>query len=486
MRPSHNFTAIIILFTFCCMFNSCKKDKSLDDGATINYDETANIIYDAYIYAYPLISMKITADVATNIVQTTDKGFAPYNQFSHRHTIPDSTFTNVVSPNVDTFYSSAWLDLDEGPMVLYLPDATLYAPEGQPWRYYIMQLMDCWSNVFEAPGIRTTTASANTFLITGPNWSGIVPGEMTHYASPTRLVWLLGRTLVENSDDIPTVEAFQNAISLMPLSAWPGPYNPPNGTFNDSIDMEITAVQVANMAVEKYFQMLCDLMVENPPASYDSAMIKEMAKVGIAPGAKFELSNFSTSEQDAIQAGYASAMAALPYLDQNIPQYNVNGWEYMMKDMGNYGNDYDLRAYIALVGLGANLAADAVYPRVDVDKANNPLNNNNEYTITFPAGQTPPANGFWSITMYDATNNLLVPNLIGRYAIGSYFDLKLNADSSLTIYVQKNSPGADKESNWLPASLDNNSAFDLIMRIYWPDTLALDNEWEVPGVVKFN
>jgi len=483
MKPSLVLTVIILLLALCFLHLSCKKDKTTSNGD----EEIANIISDAYIYAYPLISMKITANVATNVVHSTDKGFAPFNQFSHRHTIPDYNFTSVVSPNVDTFYSSAWLDLDEGPLVLFVPDATFYAPEGESWRYYVMQLMDCWSNVFEAPGVRTTTASANTFLITGPNWSGTVPGGMTQYASPTRLVWMLGRTMVEGPDDIATVEAFQNAISLMPLSAWPGPYNPPDGTFNDSIDMATsTAVQVANMPVEKYFQMLCDLMVENPPADYDSEMIKELAKVGIAPGAKFSLSNFSASEKNAIQTGYASAMAALPNLDKSIPGYNVNGWEYMLEGMGNYRNNYDLRAYIALVGLGANLTKDAVYPKVDVDKVNEPLNSNYEYTITFPAGQTPPANGFWSITMYDATNHFLVENLIGRYAIGSYYDLKLNTDNSMTIYIQKNSPGADKESNWLPASLDDNSTFNLIMRIYWPDQPVLANEWEVPGVAKVN
>jgi hypothetical protein len=482
MPNSHVFRAIILVLTISFSLLSCKKDKPPSNGDK----EISEIISDAYIYAYPLITMKITANKSTNVAQTTDLGFAPFNQFSHRHKLPDYNFTSVVSPNVDTFYSSAWLDLDEEPMVLSVPDATLYNPEGEPWRYYLIQLMDAWSNVFAAPGVRTTGTGAGIFLISGPNWSGTVPGGMIHYSSPTNLVWLLGRTMVKDSADIPTVVAFQSGMSLMPLSAWPGPYDPPDGVVNDSIDMNTAPVnQVANLIVEKYFQLLCDLMVENPAAPYDSAMVREMAKVGIAPGAKFRLSNFSESEQDAIEDGYANGQAELGTLKSSIQGNSRNGWNYILQGMGAYGDNYNTRAYIANIGLGANLPEDAVYPATDIDNANQPLNTNHEYTMTFPAGQTPPAQGFWSITMYN-NQQFLVQNQIKRYAIGSYNDLQYNNDNSLTLYIQKNNPGGAKESNWLPTSEIDSSSFNLIMRIYWPGESVLNNQWEIPAVVRVN
>ena len=460
--------------------------KDNDESPYPEDEEISSIITDAYIYGYPLVLMKITADRATNVVQTTDRGFAPFNQFSHRHTIPDYNFTSVVSPNTDTFYSSAWLDLDEEPMVLYIPDATLYAPEGEPWRYYLVQLMDAWSNVFEAPGVRTTTACANTFLITGPKWKGKVPGGMIHYASPTRLVWILGRTMVEDSGDAAKVIDFQNGISLMPLSAWPGPYSPPNGETNSSVDMVTAPVdQVANLPVEAFFQVLCDLMVDNPAASVDDAIIAEMEKLDIAPGAKFDLTKFTSSQQEAISAGYANGKVKLENLVNTVQRIYKNGWSYKLDDMGAYGDKYNIRAYVALVGLGANLAEDGVYPITSFDNSSNPLNSSNQYTITFSEGQTPPAKGFWSITMYNA-DHFLVQNPIDRYAIGSYSEYELNSDGSLTLYIQKDSPGIDKTSNWLPAPQTDDSSFSLMMRIYWPEESVLNDQWDIPAVVKAN
>jgi hypothetical protein len=369
-------------------------------------------------------------------------------------------------------------------MVISVPDATLYKPEGKDWRYYVLQLMDAWSNVFASPGVRTTSTSAQNFLITGPNWSGVVPRDMIHYTSPTNMVWINGRTFVKNQSDIATVVAFQNVISLMPLSAWPGPYDPPIVEINDSIDTHTPPKnQVANLSVQKYFQMLCDLLPKNPAAPYDSVMVRNLAKLGITPGGKFDLSNFSESEQSAIENGYANGKIELKNSSQTIQKINSNGWGYILQDIGTYGNNYETRAFIALIGLGANLPEDAVYPTTDIDNANQPFNTNHEYTMTFPAGQTPPAQGFWSITMYN-DQQFLVKNQINRYAIGSYNNLQYNNDNSLTLYIQKNNPGGVKESNWLPTSEIDSSSFNLMMRIYWPGELVLNNQWEIPAVVR--
>jgi DNA sulfur modification protein DndE len=214
-------------------------------------------------------------------------------------------------------------------------------------------------------------------------------------------------------------------------------------------------------------------------------MVHDLAKLGITPGAEFKLTGFSESAQDAIGDGYAAGQAGLVTLGSTIQGNNRNGWKYLLQGIGAFGDHYNTRAYVANIGLGANLPEDAVYPSADVDMANQPLNSNYNYTITFPQGQTPPAQGFWSITMYDK-NNFLVYNPILRYALGSYSGLVPNDDGSVTLYLQKNSPGTGKESNWLPTPQDANSPFNLKMRIYWPDPSVLNNQWEVPGVVKVN
>jgi len=468
------------MLTLSIVLLSCKKDKSPSNS------EMSAIITDAYIYAYPMILMKITADKMTNVAQTTNLGNAPVNQFSHCNTMPDYTFTKVVSPNVDTFYSIAWLDLGKEPMVISVPDATLYGPPGSPWRYYLLQLMDAWSNVFASPGVRTTTAGANTFLISGPNWSGAIPAGMIHYASPTNMVWINGRTMVIDQNDIELVKSFQAGISIMPLSAWPGPYTPPSGEINNSIDMQTPPVyQVANLPVQNYFQMLCDLLPKNPASSADTLMVQKLAEVGITPGGKFNLSDFSKSDQDEINNGYANGKTKLTNSANTIQKLFTNGWQYILQDIGTYGTNYDTRAFIAMIGLGANLPDDAVYPTCSIDGTNQSFDNSHQYTMTFPAGQTPPAHGFWSITMYN-DQHFLVQNPENRYAIGSYSKLQYNADSSLTIYIQKDNPGGAKESNWLPTSQIDNTSFNLMIRIYWPGESVLKNLWEIPAVVRVN
>lgn len=243
--------------------------------------------------------------------------------------------------------------------------------------------------------------------------------------------------------------------------------------------------QVAALPVETYFQMLCDLMVDNPAASYDTAIIEKLAQLGITPGGEFKLSDYSESEQTAIKAGYANGQAVLANLASTVQRITKNGWSYMLDKVGDYQDHYDLRAYVAKVGLGANLPEDAVYPVTTYDIAGAPLNTSYKYTITFPPGETPPARGFWSLTMYTA-HHFLAQNPIERYNIGSYMDYQLNDDNSLTLYIQKDNPGIEKISNWLPTPQDANSSFNLILRIYWPEQRVLNNQWEVPGVVKVN
>jgi hypothetical protein len=251
------------------------------------------------------------------------------------------------------------------------------------------------------------------------------------------------------------------------------------------VEVRAPVDQVAALSVEEYFQKLCDMMIDNPAATYDSDMVRRIAKVGISPGGTFNLSGFSGSKQKAIKTGYSNGQLKLENFENTINRRFKNGWTYLLDDIGTFKDQYDLRAYIANVGFGANLPEDGVYPITSLDQESAPLNNSFAYTITFPAGQAPPQQGFWSITMYNSSH-FLTQNLINRYAIGSYSNYQLNNDNSLTLYIQKDSPGIEKESNWLPTPQGDNSAFYLMMRIYWPDQIVLDNMWEIPGVVKVN
>jgi hypothetical protein len=432
--------------------------------------EAFQIGIDAYIYGYPLVLMDVTRQVATAAPKVTDRK-APINQFRHNRAFPDHTFTTVVSPNADTLYSIAWLDLAKEPMVLSVPDT------GK--RYYLMQLLDAWTNVFAVPGTRTTGNGKGDVAIVGPGWKGKLPAGVQEIKAPTSMVWLIGRTQTNGKEDYEAVYALQRQYKLTPLGAFGTNYVPPeNVPVDPNVDLKTPPVeQVAKMDAATFFGRLARVMRDNPPAAADAELVKKLATIGIVPGKDFDIKAQEPTLVQALERAVREGRDKLVAATKQPKGKVINGWTFML-DLGRYGADYLNRATVAALTLGANLAEDAIYPRTTVDAAGQPLTGANRYVLHFPKGQTPPVNAFWSVTMYNS-KQFFVENPLARYALGDRDKLKTNADGSLDIYIQHNSPGPEREANWLPAPKDE---FNLILRLYWPKKEALDGEWKPPAV----
>ena len=430
---------------------------------------------EAVVYGYPLVIMDVTKDKTTNYAGPVAFG-GPLNQFANVRAFPDASFKDVVRANVDTLYSSAFLDLGPEPIVMSVPDTG--------GRYYLMPMMDAWTNVFASPGKRTTGTKAGNFAITGPGWKGALPAGVTEVKSPTNMVWIIGRTQTNGPQDYAAVHKIQDGFKLVPLSKFGKPYTPPPGKVDSSIDMKTPPVeQVARMTTEQFFNRLAMLMQDNPPPASEAPILAKLAKIGIVPGRKFDLSKLDPAVAKGLSQSLPAALSKLSEASSKTGA-PVNGWRVPPMILGRYGSEYGVRAVVALVGLGANLPEDAVYPSVYVDADGKPLDAANRYVIHFAKDQTPPVHAFWSITMYDP-HSFFVPNSINRYAVSSWMPLVKNADGSLDIYVQATSPGKDKEANWLPAPA--SGAFNMTMRMYWPHEKApsiIDGSWKPPVVKK--
>jgi hypothetical protein len=432
-------------------------------------DEATAIAANAYVYGFPLVLMGVTREVMTAAPSPAGHK-APINQFLHIRSFPDPTFTDVVSPNADTLYSAAWLDLSKEPVILSVPEMN---------RYYIMQMLDAWTNVFASPGTRTTGNGKGDFAIIGPFWHGKIPDVVRALHSPTRFVWLAGRTQTNGKNDYAAVNAIQDQYKLTPLSAWNRAYEPTSAPFNPNIDVTTPPVnQVLSMDAKTFFSRLNTLMKDNPPAVADSMALGRFSNIGVAPGRQFDFNAFDPTIANAVRKGVEAAREKMSAQSKKSHGKNVNGWDILTDDVGKFATDYDTRALVALVALGANLPEDAIYPHTMIDMQGQPLNGKNAYVIHFRKGQLPPVKAFWSITAYNS-KHFFIPNPINRYAIGDRDELKFEADGSLSIYLSNVSPGPEKESNWLPVGDD---AFNLIMRLYWPKLEAVTGTWRVPGV----
>lgn len=450
-------------------FTSLRAEKNVFDAVPAGVD--------AYIYGYPLVTMEFTRRVMTNVAQA-EGNRAPMGQFARAREYPNAAFRDVTAPNADTLYTTAWINVGKEPWVLTLPEAND--------RYYLFPMLDGWTNVFQVPGKRTTGTGPQKYAITGPGWTGQLPDGVVEYKSPTNLVWLLGRIYCTGTpEDYAIVHKLQDAISVVPLSAYGKPYTPPAGKVDASIDMK-TAVrdQVDALSAEEYFTLLAQLMVENPPSAADQPMLDKMAAIGIVPGKPFDGSKLNPLAKEAFELVPKIANEKIMlWMKEGIAAGAMkleNGWLFTTQT-GDYGTDYLQRALITAIGLGANLPEDAVYPTSEGPSILGSYTGDKKYVMHFPKGQLPPAKGFWSVTMYDA-NYFFVANPLNRYSISERQDLKVNADGSVDLYIQNESPGADKESNWLPAPKDK---FILMMRLYWPSPTnpsILDGSWTVPPV----
>jgi hypothetical protein len=438
--------------------------------------EAAETGIEAYIYGYPLATMEMTRRVMTN-VEKPEGTRAPMGQVVRMRMYPDAAFRDVTAPNADTLYTTAWLDVGKEPWILSLPDA-----QG---RYYLMPMLDGWTDVFQVPGKRTTGTGPQKYAITGPGWKGTLPAGVTEYKSPTAIVWLLGRIYCTGTpEDYEAVHKMQDEVSIVPLSSYGQPYTPPAGAVDPNIDMKKPVRdQVNSLDATAYFNLLARLMKDNPPARADAIILAKMARLGIEPGKPFDPAK--------LDPAVAKAMGDVPKLGfekimAHFKQAGTmeNGWVFSTKT-GVYGTDYVQRALITAIGLGANRPQDAVYPTSEADAEGKPYDGSKKYVMHFDKGQTPPADGFWSLTMYD-DKYFFVANPLNRYTLSSRFNFKYNADGSLDLYLQNENPGPEREANWLPAP---NGKFILMLRLYWPKERSpsiINGTWRIPPVKSVN
>ena len=443
--------------------------------------EALNLGTEAYIYGYPLVTMEMTRRVMTNVA-TVEALRGPMGQFIKAREYPTAAFRDVTAPNADTLYTVAWLDLAKEPWVLSIPD--------MKGRYFLMPMLDGWTDVFQVPGKRTTGTKAQTYAITGPGWKGTLPAGVTEYQSPTSMVWILGRIYCTGTPaDYKAVHALQDQFKVVPLSAYGKPYTPPPGKVDPSIDMK-TAVrdQVNRMSAGEYFKLLATLMKDNPPVAADAPMVAKLAKIGIVPGQDFDISKLDPAVAKGLQGVPKPAQEKIMGWIKEAAQAGdatiENGWFFSTKT-GLYGTNYTQRALITAIGLGANRPQDAVYPTSETNADGKPYEGANKYVMHFDKGQMPPAEGFWSLTMYDA-EFFFYGNPLNRYTLSSRNKFKYNKDGSVDLYLQHDSPGKDKEANWLPAP---EGKFVLMLRLYWPKETPpsiIDGTWKIPPVAKAN
>ena len=438
----------------------------------ITEEEAHAIAVDAYLYFYPLVTVGVTRQVGTNMEAGKIPGFGPANMFHSFAAFPAADYKAVVRPNFDTLYSSTFLDMTKEPMILSAPNT-----DG---RYYLLPMLDAWTDIFASPGWRTTGTQAGDFLITPPGWSGDVPSGMTRILAPTPHVWIIGRTKTDGPADYDAVHKIQAGYKITPLSQWGKSPVTPTVTIDPTVDMKTPPkIQVDTMPADKFFAYAAELIKIDPPHVTDEPMIAQLKKIGFEVGKTFDLNKADPVVQRTLASAPGEAQRLMAWKEPTIARV-ANHWSLNTDTMGVYGNYYLKRAIITQWGLGANLPEDAIYPSNLGDEAGKPLDGANKYTLHFEKGETPPANAFWSVTLYDA-EGFQVPNPLNRFTLSSWMPLEYNGDGSLDLHFQNESPGEGMEANWLPAPKGD---FNLLMRLYAPRSEALNGECNPPPVTR--
>lgn len=437
----------------------------------IGEQEASDIGIEAYVYFYPLLSMDVTRRVMSNVPAGVKDGFGPANAFHHMKAFPTADFREVVRANFDTLYSIAWLDLTRGPLVV--------ATKSTNGRYFMLPMLDLWSDVFAVPGKRTTGTGAAAFAVCRQGWTGTLPPGLERIDSPTAFVWIIGRTQTNGPKDYDAVHQVQAGYTVTPLSQWgktpvPAPFVP-----DPSVDMKTPPlIQVDSMPAATYFARAADLMKDNPPHLTDWSMVARLKRIGMEPGKSFDLSQAAPEVRAALERAPEGGLRQMGAKVATMAKV-VNGWQMNVDTMGVYGNFYLKRAVVAQIGLGANQPEDAIYPMCVGDADGKPLQGEARYALHFAKAELPPVDAFWSVTMYDA-QGFQVANRLNRFAIGDRDALTFNADGSLDLYLQHDSPGADRESNWLPTPA--SGVLGVTMRLYAPKAPILDGSWVPPAV----
>jgi hypothetical protein len=437
----------------------------------ISEQDAHSIGVAAYAYFYSLVTMDLTRKQMTNVAKA-EGIHGPMNTFVSLAAFPPADLKVVVRPNFDTLYSSAWLDLTKEPMIVSAPDTA--------GRYYLLPMLDMWTDVFASPGWRTTGTHAGDYAVVPPGWSGSLPAETTRIDAPTPYVWIIGRTKTDGPADYDAVHKVQAGYKITPLSQWGKAVAPVVGTVDPSIDMKTPPkITVDTMPADKFFAYAAEILKLQPPHVTDQPILAQMKRIGIEPGKSFDIDKVDPAIKSALATVPEDALKLMAWKVQSLARV-VNGWSMNTDTMGVYGNYYLKRAIVTQIGLGANLPEDAIYPINLADETGQPLDGANAYVLHFDKGTTPPANAFWSLTLYDP-EGYQVANSLNRFAVSSWMPFKYDPDGSLDLYFHNASPGAAKEVNWLPAP---KGPFNLTMRLYAPKSDALTGKWNPPPVMR--
>jgi hypothetical protein len=439
---------------------------------TLSEHDAHDIGVSAYAYFYPLITMDVTRKQLTNVAVA--QGITgPMNMFVNVAAFPPAEMKAVVRPNFDTLYSSAWLDLTKEPMIISAPDTH--------GRFYLLPILDMWSDVFACPGSRTTGTQPGHFALVPQGWSGSLPADVTRIDAPTPYVWIIGRTKTDGPADYEAVHQVQAGYKVTPLSRWGLSAEPVVGTVDALFDMKTPPkIQVDTMPAGTFFAYAAELLKLHSPHLTDQPILAQLQRIGIEKGKSFDIDKVDPTIKKGLTTVPEAAMKLMAWKLTTVARV-ANGWSMNTDTMGVYGNYYLKRAIVAQVGLGANLPEDAIYPLNLGDDGGKPLDGANVYVMHFDKDTMPPVEAFWSITLYDA-DGFQVANSLNRFAVSSWMPFKYGSDGSLDLYFQNVSPGADKEANWLPAPL--KGFFSVTMRLYAPKSDALTGKWNPPTVTK--
>jgi len=451
-------------------------------AAKVSEEEAHSIGIQAYIYFYSFVTMDLTRKQLTNVAPSPGALGGPMNTFANILAYPTADMRVVVRPNFDTLYSSAWLDLTKEPVIVSAPDTK--------GRYYLLPMLDMWTDVFASPGWRTTGTQAYNFIVLPPGWrpdlrdrlieefklpKGTIPID-----APTPYVWVIGRTKTDGPQDYDAVHKIQAEYKVTPLSQWGKVSAPVPVKIDPAVDMKTPPkIQVDTMPAEKFFAYAAELLKMHPPHITDQPIIALMKRIGIEPGKSFDIDKVDPTVKKALETVPQQAQKLMLWKIPTLAKV-VNGWSMNTDTMGVYGNYYLKRAIVSQQGLGANLPEDAIYPLNLVDDTGKPLDGSNKYTLHFDKATLPPVDAFWSITLYDQ-QGFQVANSLNRFAVSSWMPFQYNPDGSLDLYFQHENPGKDKEANWLPAP---KAPFNLTMRLYAPKQAALVGKWNPPPVVR--
>ncbi len=443
-----------LLLTLILLLSCCAVAESGQQS-----DDVWALVSEAYAYAFPLVLTHETMLSSTNTEMPVN-GRSPVNQFIHAKNLANAQFRTVVTPNVDTVYTQAWLDLSGEPLIYAMPEAD---------RFFNVQLLDAWTNtvaVLDAPGV---------YAFALPGWAGELPDGVIRVDVPTATAWFIARIVLSGESDLPGVNAIQEQMRLLPLSAYAhgGEYAAPSGQYTEENDF-IPVQRVLSMDPITFFDTANALMVANPPAAEDAPLLERLAAIHVGPGMTFDASVLTGD----IASGWSQMLTSLrASLQAQSGSYAVRmgQWAYYSAPIGDFGTEYAYRAMVALVGLGANTVDVAIYPKTDTDNSGAPLTGEKRYMLHFDTLPPTCEGGFWSVTAY-GSDDFLIDNPIDRYCINDRSSFTLNADGTLDILLSAEQP--EDISNWLPVSGD---AFHLFMRIYLPDMPALEG-WQPPVI----